>query len=441
MNMDNVLRRIWRAGAGMLLVATLTGCTTAGQTPPGGDSPGGMREADEKTQATGEAVEEAFIELGRSRQETAREWRDRTFAEFEATVYREPDGGKYIVSGDLPIVDRKHLEEFFENEVQKAPRRVTGELIIHSPGGVDAAWDNAAKATLTYCVSNSFGSRHATVVAAMASATGAWEAAADINFIHEPSQDGFCTAANGQVVFDVRPVTGAAYLARAFFPDDIRVNRNVIINDSSFRLNPNGNLSLRGILRHELGHTLGFRHEHTRPEAGTCFEDTDWSPLTSYDAFSVMHYPQCNGAGDWSLNLTHFDQNGAACQYGPAAGFSIDTNVCAAPVIPTPPAGCGPQQVTESGSVNLRQEKSHGPYAVAPGTQFTAAMNGTGDPDLYVRFDQSPTRSQYNCRPYLSGPIENCDLTVPTGASQAFVMVRGYRQGTYQINIEHTPNP
>lgn len=55
---------------------------------------------------------------------------------------------------------------------------------------------------------------------------------------------------------------------------------------------PPGKLTLEGILRHELGHTLSYRHEHTRPEAGKCFEDADWKPLTSYDGFSVMHYPQ-----------------------------------------------------------------------------------------------------------------------------------------------------
>ena len=48
---------------------------------------------------------------------------------------------------------------------------------------------------------------------------------------------------------------------------------------------------------------------------------------------------------------------------------------------------------------------------------------------------------KYDCRPYLSGATETCDLTVPEGATQAFVMVRGYAAGSYKLTITHTPNP
>jgi serine protease len=129
-------------------------------------------------------------------------------------------------------------------------------------------------------------------------------------------------------MFDIRPVNVSTYLARSFFPDDDRPQRNVLIDNSSFDLPVGGKLSLTGILRHELGHTLGARHEQTRPQAGTCFEDKDWRGVTDYDALSVMHYPQCNGKGDWSLTLTKQDKNGIACLYGPAPGFTIDPNIC-----------------------------------------------------------------------------------------------------------------
>lgn len=390
-----------------------------------------------KVKATPEAVEEAYTILAGNERAVAEKWRNLPFDSFEATVAREPDSGAYIVNGDIVIHDRKQLRDFYERDVQKAGQPKAG-LILMVRGGVDAAWPDQQKHGLTYCVSNTFGPRQAAVEQAMSAAAGAWASVADITFIHVAAQDGACTAGNDQVLFDVRPISGGGYLARAFFPDDPRSQRNVLIDDSAFNLDPGGNLTLVGILRHELGHTLGFRHEHTRPEAGACFEDNDWRELTSYDAFSVMHYPQCNGKGDWSLTLTDRDRSGAACVYGSAPGFTIDPAICQ--VTPTPPSPCGEQSVTESGSVTTNQQVALGPYSTEPGTRFRAVMSGTGDPDLYVRYLIPPTVQDFDCRPFLTGASETCDLTVPQNAIQAHVMIRGYSAGDYTVNVTHTPH-
>lgn len=201
-------------------------------------------------------------------------------------------------------------------------------LIVDAPQGNISKWDNVTKRNLTYCISTSFGEKYDTVVAAMHDAAKAWSDASDVRFIHSSWLDPLCNENTTDVIFDVRPVdVNGQYLARAFFPRYERLQRNVLIDKSALNLSP-GKLTLTGILRHELGHTLSFRHEQTRPEAGKCFEDKDWKPLTSYDGFSVMHYPQCNGLGDWSLNLTEKDKIGSACLYGPVPNAVFDPTVC-----------------------------------------------------------------------------------------------------------------
>jgi serralysin len=245
-----------------------------------------------------------------------------TYEQFKASVYQEPDTGFYIYNQDEVAEN--------EDELRAAYARYAGEelehnsgiaskqqgLIVHRVNGVDARWSSSAALNITYCVSSSsFGSRYSTVVNAMNSATAAWEGTgARINFVHASQYDSNCTASQTGVVFDVRQTTTTSYLARAFFPNNARSARNVLISTSAF-----GNVSpytLTGILRHELGHTLGFRHEHTRPEAGgVCFEDNSWRALTSYDSRSVMHYPQCNGTQTGDLVLTSLDSTGCRALY------------------------------------------------------------------------------------------------------------------------------
>ncbi|MGB2200273.1 MAG: matrixin family metalloprotease [Pseudooceanicola atlanticus] len=371
--------------------------------------------------------------------EAAREARSGlSFEDFRDQTTYIPETGKYYVNGDTPIRNEKLLREFWEQNVRNKPVPPMGEtpeFTVINVGGLDQLWGPVEKHNLTYCVSTAFGSRHALVVGDMQAAAAAWEAVADLDFSYIASQDGDCDAANDEVMFDVRPVNaGGQFLAAAFFPNDPREARSVVIDPSSFSLDPNGNLTLRGILRHELGHVIGARHEHVRPEAGACFEDNDWRGVTDYDAFSVMHYPQCNGLGDWSLRLTETDKSGVACLYGAAAGFTIDTDIC------TPEAG-----------TNAPESESFGPFTVAqgetrlitsvpvtPGTVFRAEMTGSGDPDLYVKLDGPALISSYDCRPYTSGAEETCDFVVPANRSTAFIAVHGYTDGEFTVTVTAT---
>jgi hypothetical protein len=77
-----------------------------------------------------------------------------------------------------------------------------------------------------------------------------------------------------------------------------------------------------------------------------------------------------------------------------------------------------------------------GGFAVTAGSNLTVDMSGTGDPDLFVKFGSQPTASSYDCRPYESGAAETCTLTVPAGATQAFVSVNGYGSAnTFTVRV------
>ncbi|MBK7779241.1 MAG: hypothetical protein IPJ58_00345 [Ardenticatenia bacterium] len=263
---------------------------------------------------------------------------DNQFDTFKACTTREGEVGPWIVDGDIPVFTEEELRRFYQVVVGGRLRNLAGlsenddgqgstagdlyagglaapvaDLVIHRDNGLDARWAEARQCGLTYCVSTAFGSNHGQVVADMAGAGADWAATSGVRFRHVSAEDAQCSP-NSPVDFDVRPISGQRYLARAFFPNEPRPNRNVMINNSAFNLT--GVWTLRGILRHELGHALGFRHEHTRPEAGTCFEDNSWRPLTPYDSASVMHYPQCNGAQTGDLVLTVRDGQGAQTVYG-----------------------------------------------------------------------------------------------------------------------------
>jgi serine protease len=331
-----------------------------------------------------------------------------TFEEFEAATYREPwPGGVYIINGDTPVSGKKALREVWERMF------ANGALTVHHPGSVDAKWDRVTKRALTYCVSDEFGANKPAVLAAMAAAAErGWEAFANVDFIHVVAEDARCDEQNLAVLFDVRPVFGQPYLARAFFPGAARDSSNVFIDQSSFEQT---DWELSNILAHELGHVLGFRHEHTRPESGACFEDTEWRPLTQYDAASVMHYPHCNGTNP-ALAFSEVDAQGAAALYGLPGQ--------------DPPEPIAPDsEHRQSGALMADEQLAIRAFSVKPGSIFKAVLTGTGDADLYVRFGEAPQLAAFDCRPFLDQTSdESCTLDVPANVTVAHVMIHGFTE-------------
>ena len=87
------------------------------------------------------------------------------------------------------------------------------------------------------------------------------------------------------------------------------------------------------------------------------------------------------------------------------------------------------EELTNGDSIPLtasRDEELLFKIDVPAGAQFDAVISGgSGDADLYTRFEAQPTTSTYDCRPYESNSNESCSDT--NGAGTYYIMVRAYR--------------
>ncbi|MEQ1808666.1 MAG: matrixin family metalloprotease [Terricaulis sp.] len=190
-------------------------------------------------------------------------------------------------------------------------------LIAITQGGKIVRW--APGQVLSYrVVQKSFPSKpqYDEVVAAMSEATSAWEATCGVEFEHRSDLDANDGVRPDGALFAVRHIdANGAFIASAFFPNEPSDRRRVLIDPSYF----GSGFDSVGVLRHEMGHVLGFRHEHIHSSAPPACEgedDFDVKYLTQYDPSSVMHY-FCGGVGSKELKITPVDREGAQQVYGP----------------------------------------------------------------------------------------------------------------------------
>lgn len=100
----------------------------------------------------------------------------------------------------------------------------------------------------------------------------------------------------------------------------------------------------------------------------------------------------------------------------------------------------GTQFVTvhESGTLVPNQWVNYGPFNVAGGS-LRAVMTGTNDADLYVRRGAPPTAEEFDCRPYIDGTGENCELA---GSGPVYVSVAGYAPSSdFALDITYLTKP
>lgn len=241
----------------------------------------------------------------------------------------------YVVEGDL-LYDDDELQFYaLQKEAQQEARRLgvapTSELnrddalVAVATAGKVVRWPPGV--VLRYCVlRDTFLSvkEYDLVRRNMKLATEAWEETCGVEFEHAEEHDGHADATTRPdeigpgIVFAVRHFDAQGkFIASAFFPTQPPARRKVLI-DPSF-LSKDLQFNRAGVLRHELGHVLGFRHEHIRSGAPAVCPDEvgdDRIDLTEYDPRSVMHY-FCGGVGTKDLSITELDRMGAQRIYGP----------------------------------------------------------------------------------------------------------------------------
>ena len=251
----------------------------------------------------------------------------------EGATQRLPDG-TWIFEQDIIIEREDQLRAIYLQHygLDKSPSGSAFRSIVACSGGFDNVWSVADKLDITYCFGNfSDSGLKSNVESILFRSTMDWERAGDVNFIHVPLSPEECNCIFPDDMQDnedcgnhsdrarlrVRQADlGSAHPARAGYPGNTTLE---LLLDSSA---DNTNENLYRLITHELGHVLGFMHEHLRFDNSNTLSDCSlaafpWRTVTDPDSKSIMGYGHCGGIeGVTSPDvISPLDRQGAAYVY------------------------------------------------------------------------------------------------------------------------------
>lgn len=230
-------------------------------------------------------------------------------------------GGKphYVVEWDL-VIPRERLAAYAIEQARRivtpAPEEPSDRLLAATTEDrLIMRWK--AGIVLTYAVLEpTFVTEglYEAIKREIAQAAREWEQVCGVKFQHLTDLDGGVDPNGPKPVFTVQEFQRPDYYALAFLPN-YPIAERILFVDACYLSADHDRV---GILRHELGHVLGFRHEHIRTadRGGYGREEHEdlTAPITDYDSESVMHYPPPHERSDFKLS--EFDRRGAVYLYG-----------------------------------------------------------------------------------------------------------------------------
>jgi vibriolysin len=148
--------------------------------------------------------------------------------------------------------------------------------------------------------------------------------------------------------------------------------------------------------------------------------------LTSTSNYAAMRTAMTQAAV--ALGYDQATQDAVGCAYAAIKVGTAPTSCGGTPPPPPPPPGGGTltNNVPVTGISGAKSSQQSWTLAV-PAGQATLAFTisgGSGDADMYVKFGSAPTLTSYDCRPYVNGNAETCNITPQAGTY--YVMLNGY---------------